>query len=98
MKKLIKNNPVKAQKISLVIFVLLMCLNGFISYIFNSLLCAFLIPLVAIIQIVKVTNYAEFCKKEELTVQAEELLKSLENLKNKNSEVVSDVEYEDKTE
>ena len=66
MKKLIKRNPKKALKISLVIFLSLMCLNGLIVWLTNSVWLALLIPVVACAQISYVSKWSNYYVSEQL--------------------------------
>lgn len=90
MKKLIKKNPIKAQKISLVLFVLLMALSGFLGVLADSLLLWFITVTIAVVQVVNVTKYAQYCiqlEQADKIEQAEKILKDmLGGEKNENKE------------
>lgn len=80
MKKLIKKNPIKAQKISLVLFVSLMVLSGFFGALLANLLVWFITVAVAVWQVIYITKWAQYYitdEKNEQMRQAQEKLKDM---------------------
>lgn len=80
MKKLIKKNPKKALKISLVIFLSLMCLNGLIVWLTNSVCLALLIPVLACSQISYVSKWSNYYVSEEIEQKKNELIEQFKNV------------------
>lgn len=66
MKKLIKRNPKKALKISLVIFLTLMCINGLLVWLTGSVWLALLVPVLACVQISYVSKWSNYYINESL--------------------------------
>lgn len=66
MKKLIKRNPKKALKISLVIFLILMCINGLLVWLTGSVWLALLVPVLACVQISYVSKWSNYYINESI--------------------------------